>query len=204
VATVVTCATWPEDRATTTQLFALITLIAGLSLIIGALAKRRISLTLSRCDTNTAIDTEEESPKNCDPRYESVQPPNDSIGVGGRLLRRRWARHRVQELQLRRQATYQELAWQVQDILVGCGLFQAGFSIGGGRTFQIPQVISVVPGPPVGLNIRMLPGQIPDDFAKSARRIAYNLDIVEVRVIPLEPYLIRLELVPRPSSARAS
>jgi len=140
---------------------------------------------------------------NRDPRYESVQPSNDSIGASRRLLRRRWARRRAQELQLKRQATYQEFAWHVQDILVGCELFQADFSIGGGRVFHIPQVVSVVPGPPVGLNIRMLPGQIPDDFAQHARRIAYNLDVSEIRIIPLEPYLIRLELVPKPSSTRA-
>jgi len=141
---------------------------------------------------------------NRDPRYESVQPSNDSIGADRRLPRRRWALRRAQELQLRRQAAYQRLAWHVQDILVGCGLSQADFSIGGGRVFHIPQVVSVVPGPPVGLNIRMLPGQIPDDFAEHARRIAYNLDVAEVRVIPLGPYLIRLELVPKHSSSRAS
>jgi hypothetical protein len=135
-----------------------------------------------------------------DHRYEGVQRSNDSIGgVPGRL-RRRWARRRAEQLQLRRQAAYQELAWHVQDILVGCGLFQVDFSIGGGRVFHVPQVVSVVPGPSVRLKIRMLPGQIPDDFAEHARRIAYNLDVAEVRVIPLGPYLIRLELVPKTKS----
>ncbi|MBV8993177.1 MAG: hypothetical protein JO287_05635 [Pseudonocardiales bacterium] len=141
---------------------------------------------------------------NRDPRYESVHPTNDSIGADRRLLRRRWTPRHAQELQLRRQAAYQRLAWHVQDILVGCGLFQADFSIGGGRVFHIPQVVSVLPGPPLGLNIRMLPGQMPDDFAAHARRIAYNLDVAEVCVIPLGSYLIRLELVPKHSSARAS
>jgi hypothetical protein len=135
------------------------------------------------------------------PRYESVQPSNDSIGVGLPLLRRRWARRRAPALQLRRQATYQALAWRVEDMLVGCGLSQAGFSIGGGRVFHIPQVVLVVPGPPVGLNIRMLPGQVPDDFAQHARRIAYNLDVAEVRVIPLGEHLVRLELVPKPAGS---
>jgi len=141
---------------------------------------------------------------NRDPRYEGIQPSNDSIGADQRLLRRRWARRRAQELQLRRQAAYQRLAWHVQDILVGCGLFQADFSIGGGRVFHIPQVVSVVSGPLVKQNVRMLPGQIADDFAEHAQRIAYNLDVAEVRVIPLGPYLIRLELVPKHNSARAS
>ncbi|MCA1681858.1 MAG: hypothetical protein LC700_01650 [Actinobacteria bacterium] len=86
------------------------------------------------------------------------------------------------------------LAWRVQDILVGRGLTQADYSIGGGRTLHIPEVISVTPGPPVGLDIRTLPGQMPDDFAAHAPAIAYNLGVVEVRVVPLGPSLIRLEL----------
>jgi hypothetical protein len=139
------------------------------------------------------------------PRYNGVQPSRDSVAAGSRLLRflrRRQARRRAEELQVRRQAAYQDLAWHVQDILVGCGLFQADFSIAGGRVFHIPQVVSVVPGPPIGLDIRMLPGQIPDDFTAQAHRIAHNLDVAEVRVISLEPYLVRLELVPKPSRAR--
>ncbi len=140
---------------------------------------------------------------NRDPRYEAVQPSQDSIedfGAEPWLPRRRRARRRARQLQRRREAPGQQLAWRVQDLLVGCGLSQAGFSIGGGRVFHIPQVVSVAPGPPVGLNIRMLPGQMPDDFAAHARRLAYNLDMAEVRVIPLGPSVIRLELVPRPDS----
>src|SRR5947209_16360922 len=122
--------------------------------------QRQVSLTSSRSDANSAIETEEASAMNRDPRSESVQPSNDSIGADRRLPRRRWALRRAQELQLRRQAAYQRLAWHVQDILVGCGLSQAGFSIGGVRVFHIPQVVSVIPGPPVRLNIPMLPGEI--------------------------------------------
>jgi hypothetical protein len=88
----------------------------------------------------------------------------------------------------------QQLAWRVQDILVGCGLSQAEYSIGGGRVLHSPHVVSVVPGPPVGLNIRMLPGQIPDDFAAHAQKIAYHLGVAKVRVITLGPFLIQLEL----------
>ncbi len=50
----------------------------------------------------------------------------------------------------------------------------------------------------------MLPGQMPDDFAAHVRRIAYNLDVAEVRVIPLGPSLIRLEMVKKSDSAPAS
>lgn len=142
-----------------------------------------------------------------DRRDEKVSPSRDSIGsvdAGPWRLSRRQARRRAERLQRRREAADQRLAWRVEDILVGCGLSQADFSIAAGRVFHIPRVVSVVPGPPVGLKIRMLPGQIPDDFAAHARRLAYNLDVADVRVIPLGPQLIRLELVTKPGSAQAS
>jgi hypothetical protein len=103
-----------------------------------------------------------------------------------------------------RQDNDQQLAWRVQDILVGCGLSQVGYSIGGSRVFRIPQVVSVVAGPPVGVDVRILPGQTPDDFTTHAKAIAYNLDVAEVQVVPLGPYFIRLELLPKSDPARAS
>lgn len=45
------------------------------------------------------------------------------------------------------------------------------------------------------LDIRMLQGQTPEDFAAHASAMAYNLDVAEVRVIPLGVSLIRLELL---------
>jgi hypothetical protein len=104
-----------------------------------------------------------------------------------------WRRARLHE-RLHR-ITDQRLAWRVQDVLVGCGLSQADYSIGGGHVFHIPQVISVHNGPPVTLDIRMLQGQTPEDFAAHASAMAYNLDVAEVRVIPLGVSLIRLELL---------
>jgi hypothetical protein len=46
-----------------------------------------------------------------------------------------------------RPTSAQRYAWQVQDILVGCGLGHTGFSVVGGHTFHSPQVISVVGQP---------------------------------------------------------
>jgi hypothetical protein len=60
-------------------------------------------------------------------------------------------------------------------------------------------VISVADGPPVGLTIRMLPGQMPEDFAAHAQAFAYNLGVAHVRVIPLGPSRIRLDLLPGPA-----
>ncbi len=86
----------------------------------------------------------------------------------------------------------------MQKIIAGCGLTQADWSIGGGRSVSIPRVVSVVAGPPMTLDISILPGQTPGDFATHAPAIAYNLGVAEVRVIPLGPSLIRLELLPEP------
>ncbi len=97
----------------------------------------------------------------------------------------------------RRPGSNQRLAWRVQDILVGCGLSQSGASFVGGTNFYLPKVLEVVPGPSsVELIVRILPGQMPDHYANHARTIAYNLGMAEVRVTPVGPYLIRLELVP--------
>jgi hypothetical protein len=115
------------------------------------------------------------------------------------LLRHPLARRHAQQREDRHQMNDQALAWRVQDIIAGLGLTQAGSSVGGGRTTHIPQVISVADGPPVGLTIRMLPGQMPEDFAAHAQAFAYNLGVAHVRVIPLGPSRIRLDLLPGPA-----
>ncbi|MGH3787660.1 MAG: hypothetical protein ACRDRG_14160 [Pseudonocardiaceae bacterium] len=107
----------------------------------------------------------------------------------------------------RRPSSYQRYAWRVQDILVGCGLSQSGSSLVGGTNYYLPKVTQVFPGPPPGppraLNVQIMPGQSPDDYARHARTIAYNLDLAAVRVTGLGPYLIQLELVPRPATPPA-
>lgn len=108
------------------------------------------------------------------------------------------ARRPTRERERMRQEGEQRLIRRVYDIIVGLGLTQGGYSAGGGRTVHVPEVISVTERP-VGLDICMLPGQIPDDFTAHAKRIAYSLTVAEVRVVPLRPPLIRLILVPRTS-----
>ena len=54
--------------------------------------------------------------------------------------------------------------------------------------------IKVGDGSPVEVDILILPGQTPDHFTEHAPAIAYNLDMTEVRVVPLGPSWIRLEL----------
>jgi hypothetical protein len=125
-------------------------------------------------------------------------PPRRPLGRyrAWRLERRRQVEAR--RLERRRQAKDQLLASRVQDIIIGCGLTQFGYSIGGSRILRAPPVVSVVAGPPVGVDILILPGQMPDHFAVHAPAIAYNLGVTEVRVVPLEPSRIRLELLQGP------
>jgi hypothetical protein len=122
------------------------------------------------------------------------EKPAENVGQPLHPLSRREARRRERI----RQAGDQALAWRVQDVLVGCGLTRMDFSIGGGRTLHAPEVVSVSAGPPVRLTIRTLPGQTPDDFARHAPAIAYNLGVAQVRVLAQGPLHIGLELLPEP------
>lgn len=107
-------------------------------------------------------------------------------------LRWRYAR----DLERLRRAGEQQLVRRVQDIIVGLGLTQVQYSVAAGYMRILPKVILVAERP-VELDIHMLPGQIPDDFAAKTKQFAYGLGVAEVRVVPLgPPYLIRLILVP--------
>jgi hypothetical protein len=127
-------------------------------------------------------------------------PGGEAVAAGDNPRRGRprhpleWRHNR--DLERRQQVGYEHLARRVEEIIAGLDLVQSDFSIAGGRAFHIPQVVSVDPGPPVGLDIRILPGQSPDDFSAHAASIAYDLGMAEVRVVPLGPSAIRLELLP--------
>ena len=107
------------------------------------------------------------------------------------------ARRRARQRQRAHQERNQRLAWRVQDILAGCDLIQSDYSIAAGRVVHIPQVMSVTTGPPVQLTIRILPGQMPQDFTAKAPVIAYHLGMAQVKIIPLQPPFIRLDLLAR-------
>jgi hypothetical protein len=144
-----------------------------------------------------------------DTGYESLVPHGPDVVISHRHARSaggenpwlsrlrhplEWRHNR--DLERRRQAGYERLAGRVEEIIAGLGLVQSDFSIASGHIFHIPQVVSVDPGPPVGLDIRILPGQSPDDFSAHAETIAYDLGMAEVRVVPVGPSAIRLELLP--------
>lgn len=96
----------------------------------------------------------------------------------------------------------EQLAWRVQGIVARLGLIHTDF-VGGEQITHIPQVLSMVVGPPVGLEVHTLPGQTSDEFAAHAPAIAYSLGVDEVRVVPLGPSRIRLDLLTRDPEAAA-
>jgi hypothetical protein len=136
-----------------------------------------------------------------------LEEPIETVTFRPSLLHHLLARYRTRQLERRRQENAwqlerrrQENAWQlaarVEDVIIGCGLSQFSYSVSGSRNLRAPQVLAVDDGPPVRLNILILPGQMPDHFAKHAPTIAYNLGVTKIRVIPLGPSQIRLELFP--------
>ncbi|MDQ4105304.1 MAG: hypothetical protein M3186_16905 [Actinomycetota bacterium] len=106
-----------------------------------------------------------------------------------------FARHHARLRERAHRVTKQRLAWRVQDVLAGCGLIQVDYSIACGRVVHIPEVASVVIGPTSRLKIRLLPGQMPEDFTAKAPTIEYHLG-VPVRIAQLEPPFLELHLLP--------
>lgn len=98
------------------------------------------------------------------------------------------------EMARRRSTRHRLLAWRLHNILVECELSQTGYSIGGRGVVRVPLVVAVADGPPTVLDIYLLPGQTPDDFAAHAPAIAHRLGVSEARVVARAPSLVRLEL----------
>ncbi|HEX6402883.1 MAG TPA: DUF1918 domain-containing protein [Pseudonocardiaceae bacterium] len=112
-------------------------------------------------------------------------------------LRHPLERRHTRNLERRQQGAYERLAERVEEIITGLGLIEQDFSISAGRIYHIPQVVAVDPGPPMKVDIDILPGQSPEDFSAHAETIAYDLGMAEVRIIPIAPSAIRLELIPQ-------
>lgn len=124
-----------------------------------------------------------------------TQPATREETVWQSQLRHPLARRHTRDLERRRQAAYERLAERVEEIITGLGLIEEDFSIGGERIYHVPQVVAVDPGPPVKVDIHILPGQSPEIFSVHAETIAYDLGMAEVRIIRIAPSAIRLELI---------
>jgi hypothetical protein len=129
---------------------------------------------------------------------QSAKEPIDKLASVHRCYAGR-ERARARRLARVRQALDQQLAWRVQDILVGCGLSQADYSIVGGRIFHIPHVVSVIRGPPVGLDICILPGQMCDDLPRTPGRSRTTSTWPRFGWYRSGPYLIRLNYCRNPT-----
>jgi hypothetical protein len=105
-------------------------------------------------------------------------------------------------LQCRREAdelarwTY-DVIWQWNDTMDGTDLAHHSVTAGRLPLMVAPQVQSVDPGPPVTLLVRVLPGQIVDDFQAQAQahRIAGGMDVPMVRITPCGHGLINVALL---------
>lgn len=149
-----------------------------------------------------------------DTRHESLLPHGPDVVIRHRhgsgavaagatpwlpQLRHPWEWRHSRDSQRRQHAWDEQLAQRVEEIISGLGLTHTSHSVAGIQTMHLPQVVSIHPGPPKGLDIHILPGQSPEDFSAHAPTIAYDLGVAEARVVPLGPSLIRLELLPHDS-----
>jgi hypothetical protein len=105
----------------------------------------------------------------------------------------RWLEGRREIDELGRWAN--EVMWQWNDTMEGTGLARHTSTAGRIPLVVVPQVQLVEPGPPVALLVRMLPGQIVDDFRAQAHRIAAGMDVPAVHVTPYGHGLIKVALL---------
>jgi hypothetical protein len=102
--------------------------------------------------------------------------------VGPRWWTPRWLQRRRESDELARWAS--EVVWQWNDTLDNTDLAHHTVTASRLPIMVAPQVHSVDPGPPVTLLVRMLPGQVMDDFEAEAHRIAAGMDVPMVRISP--------------------
>jgi hypothetical protein len=105
----------------------------------------------------------------------------------------RWLQRRREADELARWAS--EVVWQWNETMDGIDLAHHTVTAGRLPLMVVPQVQSVDPGPPVTLLVRVLPGQVVDDFQAQAHRIAAGMDVPMVRITPYGHGLINVALL---------
>ena len=104
-----------------------------------------------------------------------------------------WLQRRQEERALERWAT--ELGWKWSDAADIAHLTRHSTTAAKIPLTVAPQVHSVELGPPVTLLVRMLPGQIVDDFEARAHRLAAAMDVPAVHIEPYEPGWVKVVLL---------
>jgi len=105
-----------------------------------------------------------------------------------------WRRHR-QERAHAEESRY--LGWQWQDTVLGAGLVRHTESAAGIPHVSMPELVRVDAGPPVTLVVRMLPGQVVDDYRKQAHRIAEGMGVPMARFSSGQVGWVRIGLLVR-------
>jgi S-DNA-T family DNA segregation ATPase FtsK/SpoIIIE len=106
-----------------------------------------------------------------------------------------WWRRRAEERDLDQQARY--LTWQWNDTADGANLVHRGQSAAGISHTSIPALVFIEAGPPLTLIVRMLPGQLVDDFRAQAHRIAEGMGVPMVRISTERHGWVRVALLAR-------
>jgi len=107
----------------------------------------------------------------------------------------RWFQRQREDRELARWVA--ELGWQWSEAVEGARLTRHTSTAAKIPLTLTPQVHSVEQGPPVTLLVRMLPGQIPDDFQNQAHRIAASMGVPAVDVVPYDLGWIKVALLER-------
>ncbi|MFC5996743.1 FtsK/SpoIIIE domain-containing protein [Pseudonocardia hispaniensis] len=110
-------------------------------------------------------------------------------GLRARLRRRREIRE-LDELAAR-------LGWCWEDTVTGAGLVHHSKTAAGIPHTSAPRVQWVEGGPPLTLVVRMLPGQVADDFRAQAHRLAEGMGVAMVRVSTDRHGWLRVALLAR-------
>jgi len=105
----------------------------------------------------------------------------------------RWLQRRREAEERARWAS--EVAWLWNDTMDGTDLAHHTVTAARLPLLLVPQVQSVDPGPPVTLQVRMLPGQVVGDFQAQAHRIAAGMDVPMVAITPCGHGLIKVTLL---------